>query len=146
MLKIICKDILTVDQGIICHQVNCKGVMGSGIALAIKNKWPDVYNQYRRKFLEGGWNVGEIQIVEVGPNLNVCNIAGQNNYGRGLQTNYEAIKTAFFTLSLINKQKETPLPIYIPFLMGCGLAGGNWETYSKIIEEYIPDAIVCMLK
>lgn len=39
-------DLLKIDKGIICHQTNCIGVMGGGIALQIRNKWPNVYKQY----------------------------------------------------------------------------------------------------
>ena len=31
---------------IICHQVNCQKVMGSGIAKQIREKWPIVYYDY----------------------------------------------------------------------------------------------------
>lgn len=30
----------------IAHQVNCRGKMGSGVALAIKQKYPEVYQKY----------------------------------------------------------------------------------------------------
>lgn len=30
----------------ICQQVNCRGVMGAGLALQIRNKWPVVYRRY----------------------------------------------------------------------------------------------------
>ena len=39
-------DLLKIDNGIICHQVNAMGKMGAGIALSIRKKWPVVYNDY----------------------------------------------------------------------------------------------------
>mgnify|MGYP002509055859 FL=1 len=30
----------------ICHQVNCRGKMNSGVAKAIREKWPIVYDKY----------------------------------------------------------------------------------------------------
>ncbi|WP_411668007.1 hypothetical protein [Bacillus subtilis] len=39
MIKIIQGDLLEAKENIIAHQVNCKGVMGSGIALQIKKKY-----------------------------------------------------------------------------------------------------------
>ena len=33
---------------IICHQVNCQGVMGSGIAKQVREKYPNVYNSYKK--------------------------------------------------------------------------------------------------
>ena len=41
-------DVLTSTAPIIMHQVNCKGSMNSGVAKAIKEKWPVVYDEYLR--------------------------------------------------------------------------------------------------
>ena len=30
----------------ICQQVNCKGVMGAGLAMQIRSQWPVVYQRY----------------------------------------------------------------------------------------------------
>ena len=38
--------LLDADVDYYCHQVNCQGRMGSGIAKAIKEKWPVVYSEY----------------------------------------------------------------------------------------------------
>lgn len=34
------------DAKIICHQVNCQGVMGSGVAKEVRERYPKVYEQY----------------------------------------------------------------------------------------------------
>ena len=47
MIKIVDGDLLQANIPLIAHQTNCLGVMGAGIAKAIKNKWPDVYTQYK---------------------------------------------------------------------------------------------------
>jgi O-acetyl-ADP-ribose deacetylase (regulator of RNase III) len=46
-------NLLEVKSGIICHQVNCIGAMGTGIALQIRNKWPVVFNDYKIQLLNG---------------------------------------------------------------------------------------------
>lgn len=38
--------------------------------------------------------------------------------------------------------KAHNLPVYIPYKIGCGLAGGNWETVCQIIQKTVPDAII----
>ena len=100
-IKIISGDILTNlpsnKEVYICQQVNCRGVMGAGLALKIRRKWPVVYQQYMeipawKEFL------GSYQKVRVEPNIHVVNLFGQNNYGLGeRQTNYAAFATALFT-------------------------------------------------
>jgi O-acetyl-ADP-ribose deacetylase (regulator of RNase III) len=37
MIKIVKGDLLSVNRGIIGHQVNCQGKMGSGVANKVKN-------------------------------------------------------------------------------------------------------------
>lgn len=34
---------------LVCHQVNCHGVIGSGLALQIREHYPVVFESYRKK-------------------------------------------------------------------------------------------------
>lgn len=52
-MKYIKKDITTVNWGIIAHGVNCRGRMSSGVAAAIRSKWPIVYDKYREMYDDG---------------------------------------------------------------------------------------------
>lgn len=147
-LRVITKDILTVEEGIICHQVNCCGVMGRGIAKSIADKWPIVLKEYK-KFCSMEANhanlLGSLYVVPVKlPNaeLQVANVFGQLNYGsKGLFTDYKAVDKAFTSVARMGYK----LPIYIPYNMGCGLAGGDWATYSGIVEKHVPGAIICCM-
>ena len=49
-MKIIKGDLLNETTGLIAHGVNCQGVMGKGIALAIKKKYPQVFIDYKQYF------------------------------------------------------------------------------------------------
>ena len=139
-MKIIEANLLGMTEGVICHQVNCQGVMGSGIAKQISDKWPEVYDGYMKNCNKEDLSksLGLISYVQVDDNLLVANVFGQDRYGTDRrQTNYGAVAEAFQRL------KYAPGPVYVPYLMGCGLAGGDWDVYSEIIEYFIPDAIVC---
>ena len=142
-MTIIEKDILTVESGIICHQVNCQGVMGSGIALAIKNKWPVVFDEYNRyvKSNKDFTFLGKLQIVDVGRKLSVANIFGQLYFGGSeRQTDYGALNRAFAALGLYEGEQ-----IYFPYKFGSDRGGGDWNIVSQMIEHYIPTAIICKL-
>lgn len=142
-MKIVNKDILTVDHGVIVHQVNCRGVMGAGLAKAIADKYPIVKTQYLRKFYSMGWQLGNTQFVSIHPDLYVCNLAGQVTYGREniRYTNYDALKIGFAEVH--NFAFEHSLQVYLPYGIGCGLANGDWPTVKEIIVETIPNAIIC---
>lgn len=77
----------------ICQQVNCKGVMGAGLAMRICIQWPVVYQRYLEFCYENDGNkLGTYQEVLVEPKLYVVNLFGQNGYSRGeRQTNYAAL-------------------------------------------------------
>ena len=133
-------DILTVLKGYICHQVNTSGVMGAGIALQIKNKWPNVYKRYKEFCKIDGINVlGEVQIIRVGAGLFIVNIFGQRLGVDSRPTRYDAVVDAFELLQESTKDCEN---LYVPKNMGCALGGGVWPIYSSIIEYYFPKAIV----
>lgn len=44
------------------NTVNCVGVMGKGIALEFKNKFPDMFVAYKKVYKQGGMCTGKICI------------------------------------------------------------------------------------
>ena len=134
-------DILTVKKGIICQQVNNRGVMGAGPALAIRQKWPIVYKEY----LDRRLCLGEILLVQVEPGLYVANLCTQEGFGRtGQYTDYNALELCLKTLAIV--AKSLSLSVYIPHRIGCGLAGGDWVgVVCPMIERILPTAIICRL-
>lgn len=147
-MKILESDLLDVQEGIICHQVNCQGVMGSGIAKQIADKWPFAKEDYVTHVNISRFPLlGTYQLSEITNKLMLANIFGQDFYGIGeIQTNYSAIDNAFKCLSqVVGSFTEHPTQVYIPEFMGCGLGGGDWEVYYPIVEKYFPHVIVCRL-
>ena len=124
-------DILTLTGHIICHQVNCQGVMGSGLAKQIRAKYPQVYAPYRAA-CKAGNALGTVLFVPVSDNNIIANIFGQDKYGRDKRyTDYAALQTAFHRVAEVARERN--LPIAIPYRIGCGLGGGDWTTVYKII-------------
>ena len=151
-MKTIEGDLLAVPDGMICQQVNCKGVMGAGLAKAIRAKWPAVYTQYHQAYEQGRLILGEVIWVPVISDkqqiLWVANICGQYNYGhKGLYTTYPALQAGFrhVAANLYAWRKETgkeDLQAYVPWRIGCNLAGGDWDIVQHILEEILPDAVI----
>ncbi len=151
-MEVINKDILTVKRGIICHQCNCIGAMGAGLAKQIRDRWPHIYADYRKAIERGELKLGECRIVEAQPGIYIAHLAGQHGIGRRQfnrpATEYLALSTAFHDLNGQIKSSYVlmRMPIYIPFGIGCGLGGGDWKEVSKIIEEDTPNAVICKHK
>lgn len=151
MSKIIEKDILSVREGYIFQQVNCRGVMGAGLAKKISDKYPIVKEEYL-KFCKKNYEFPEMllgcrQIINMENHLNIVNIFGQLNYGYGERfTDYGALKYAFSEFNdFMNFCCNNEYDVYFPFGFGSGLGGGNWDIVKKFIDIYFPDAIICKL-
>lgn len=131
---------------IIAHQVNCQGVMGAGVAAQIKKKWPEVFEAYQTYCSKNKVAdlLGSSCWADVGehyPFKTVVNLFAQDGYGRDKRyTDYEALHDAlveFITVYRFNESipEKTQLTISIPYMMGCGLAGGDWAVVQAILCE-----------
>lgn len=147
MIKYVKGNLLDSNCDYICHQVNCQGVMGSGIARQIRERWPEVYEEYSDHC--NGWFspgderrglLGSIDIVQVWgePRLCVINMYSQQycGYDGARYTSYDAFAKA---LELIRQSTSYNDSIGFPKNIGCGLGGGNWKVISALIEEILGD-------
>ena len=143
--KIEFKDVFLSDSSIICHQVNCMGVMGAGIAKQMKQKYPENFDRYKKLCDEFSDRpellLGQCQLTINYDNARksntryIANLFGQVGYGRDRQqTDLKSLFQAFLSLReqsrLIDK-----CTIAIPYGIGCGLGGAKWSDVYKIIEK-----------
>jgi O-acetyl-ADP-ribose deacetylase (regulator of RNase III) len=134
MIEIINGNIFDGNDDIICHQVNTYGVMGAGIALQIKEKFPEVFAAYEEKCRD----FSKYDINPLGHVLycrtKYSNVVIANLFSQiGMTTDYNAIKNC---LQIIyNNCKKYNETVAIPYKMGCGIAKGDWNKVYGIIEE-----------
>jgi hypothetical protein len=156
MITTINKDILTVDKGVIVHSVNCIGAVG-GLAGAIARKWPKNAEQYKAHVKRQKLPImllGSVFEVNVAHNVVVANLFGQNNVGTSKQqTEYAALISGFKNIAetfFVGNDREerdygnpfrlveAPIALtdmYIPYKIGCGLGGADWNIVMEIIEH-----------
>src|SRR4030042_2360791 len=60
MIAVIKNDIFSVPCDILVNPVNCVGVMGKGLALSFKEKFPDMYIAYKAACIAKEINIGKI--------------------------------------------------------------------------------------
>lgn len=131
-------DLLNViDVDIIAHQTNCVGVMGAGIARQIKDKLlnPEEYSKYVETCkAEGSELLGKTQLLTSKDERIIANLFGENiPTGNAKDTNYEALYQALIKLkNYATKEKKN---VGIPGLLGCGLAGGDWNIVRAMIRS-----------
>lgn len=128
-------DVTTVKRGIVAHGVNCQRKMASGVAGAIKKKWPAVYEA----FMDIKPVLGEVDLVDISKDLWVANCYTQRNYGKDGKkyASLKAIENCF--LELARYAHKLGEAVYMPKI-GCGLGGLDWETDVKPILETVETA------
>ena len=135
-------DILKIDNGIICHQVNYRGVMGGGIAADIAENIlsEEQYQEYADFCKERGRAaLGTVQFMGCPGGLIVANMFCQDeDRARGGATDagitdYDAMQKCLVRVrSMATLQGKR---VYIPRKLGCGIAGGNWDTVRYLIRD-----------
>lgn len=136
-------NLLDSKDTVICHQVNCQGKMNSGVAKAIRTKYPKVYNEYLdfvSKYTVDGKSsslLGNIQLVEVAESKYVINMFAQDRYGYdgGQYTSIEAFANC---LAKINKSCAG-CSVAFPWKIGCVRGGADWQTVLNMICMELTD-------
>lgn len=144
-------NILNAYTDIVAHQVNCKGVMGKGLALSIKQIYPEAYISYIKLYNSYDLDyknklLGQCQIVK-SKNKYIANLHGQMNYGNNkntVYTNYGKLKESLVSLKEFAKKNQ--LSVAIPYGIGCGYANGDWNTVYKYIKDVFNDYYVIIYK
>lgn len=137
-------NLLGITEGIIAHQVNTLGVMGAGVAKQISTKFPFNYQAYRESYYQQELVLGKVILAQVDYDLYVANIVAQSAIGtHKRQTDYTALATGL--QETYKHSKELGLIPYLPYMIGCGLGGGDWSVVSALIDKHCPNAIICQL-
>lgn len=142
-------DLLSCRENVIGHQVNCQGVMGAGLADLVKKKYPHVFEEYKLEcqiYKRQRTLMGKCQIVEAETNEKwLANLFGQFEFGRGQkQTEEEHLRMALKKMK--SYAQEMGLSVALPYQLGSGLAGGDWNEVRQIIEEVFHDYYVTIYR
>ena len=103
MIEEIKGDLLTSGTDILCHQTNYVGVMGAGIAYAIKTKLltPEQYVEYQRYCqLYGAVALGSVQFIHLSNGQYVANVFSQDDFyskRKDTITDYSAMEISTHT-------------------------------------------------
>lgn len=119
------------ENYVIAHCCNNIYRMGSGFALNLIKKYPNVYEVYKQEKPP----IGKAQIVNVDKNIYVANMVAQN--GVIGPNNLKPIKYRHLANCMQEVyifSKENNLNIVAP-LFGSKLAGGNWLFIEELIKE-----------
>lgn len=143
-------DVITEAQkfkGIIAHQVNTFGMMGAGVALALRQRvlTDEQYANYQQKcytstIIDGvNAHMGTVDFEQAPDGTWVANMFSQNPTPdpTGSLTNYEALSSCLEKVK--GFARDNDLPVFLPGYVGCGIAGGDWNIVRTIINNTFYD-------
>lgn len=138
-MKIIYKrgDLLECEEKYILHGCNLQGVMGSGVAKAIKAKYLQAFLKYYEAVYTGAM-LGDINVVPQPDGKIIINGFTQEFYGRDGKRyiNYDALKKVIVAVDEeLARSTRNVICVAMPKI-GAGLGGGDWNIISKVIEAY----------
>ena len=156
-INIIHKNLLESDEPLIVHQTNCISTNSKGLASEIFKKYPyaDVYSCRRKQnnnnAIPDDWDIpGTISIKKGNGPIIVAMFAqyDKGNVGHSyllsLEKDNQELREKWFKKCLkeikIYMIANSIKSVGFPYKIGCGLAGGNWEIYNEMIEEFSKDA------
>jgi len=121
----------------IAHGVNCQGAMGSGVARALFQKWPEVRTEYLKFYAEAKEEGAKPEDFlgctnkVVTDRKYIYNMFTQLEFGPADKqyVDYSAILKCFDDL-----RYEMPRAIAVPKI-GAGLAGGDWKVIRDILVK-----------
>jgi O-acetyl-ADP-ribose deacetylase (regulator of RNase III) len=123
---------------VIVHCCNDLGRWGKGFVLAVSKRWKEPEAQYRAWHVDptdSPFELGQVQFVEVEPELWVANLIGQH----GIQRKggkppicYEAIEKGLKRVADFASKHDAST--HMPRI-GCGLAGAKWDKIEPIMER-----------
>lgn len=146
------KDLTKIQQGVILHGCNTKGIMGFGQSEVLRSVFPSIfppYKSYCQIAAKMGRNIlGRVIEVQIEDrDLYVLNGLTQNDYGVDgkVYADINAIER------VVDHAAEFASFLKVPLYMtriGCGYGGQDWAVVSKIIEKaaekYDIDINICI--
>jgi len=138
-VKSVTGDLFALDVDAIGHGVNCKGVMGAGIATTFKSKFPRMFPEYESLCRQGILHLGQVHVYDKPFNDYpvIYNIASQYEPGANADLRAIGVAAQFVRFDAERRGLKT---VALPQI-GCGIGGLTWPLVYTTLErvfEYSP--------
>lgn len=127
-------DVLQSTADALVNPVNCKGVMGKGLALQFRRRFPLMYHDYVDVCYRGWLCPGVLHVYSEDGKL-IINFPTKDDWRQPSELAYiEKGLTALHNLILQRDIKSIAIP-----KLGCGLGGLEWGIVHSMILEALDD-------
>lgn len=135
MIEIVKGNIFESDSQTIVNAVNCVGVMGGGIALEFKNRYPEMFLKYRDICSKKLLSPGKLHLWKSDTKW-ILNFPTKNHFRNPSEIEFieEGLK------KFVDTYEEKGITSISFPLLGSGLGGLDWETEVKpLMFKYLSD-------
>ena len=110
------------------HGCNCAGAMGAGIAVAFRDRWPEMYDAYRARCDAGTFQLGDIFVWDAHDAV-IYNLGTQQTWRP--EATLAAIEHSIAAMLTDAAARELPA-IALPRI-GAGLGGLAWDEVRTLL-------------
>lgn len=135
MIEFVSGNFFEFDADIMVNTVNCVGVMGAGVALAFKKRFPEMFNDYVAQCRSGIIRPGSpsvwIQKDMFSKEIEIINFPTKDHWKNPSEYHYIDDGLKWLSTYLENKSgKVVTLPA-----LGCGHGGLDWNRVRDMISD-----------
>lgn len=132
MVTFVKGDIFKSPAQVLTNTVNCVGVMGKGVALEFKNRYPQMFSDYKLKCEQGKVMPGHPYLWE-GDSAQVLNFPTKRHWRDNslLQDIEDGLK------HLAKSYEQMGIQSLAMPALGCGLGGLNWSVVQPLIVKHL---------
>lgn len=144
MIKEVTGDILLSKADLLAHGISAHDPFDSGLALALRERWPALVKDYRHDTHSRGINTGElwawVGVQENSGVRRIANLVTQNTIGQGPtaksgKATVENVRAALQSLAKFIAQ-ENITSVALPRL-ATGVGGLDWEDVKPLVTQYL---------
>lgn len=125
-------DIFTSNAQVIVNTVNCKGVMGKGLALAFKQRYPDMFTAYQQDCQVGKLSIGRPTLYPKSTPW-ILNFPTKNHWRSPSKLEYLEKGLAFFS----QKYKKAGITSIAFPKLGTQNGHLSWDDVGPLMAQYL---------
>lgn len=132
MVTFVKGDMFKSPSQVLTNAVNCVGIMGKGIALEFKNRYPTMFTDYQNRCTQGDVKPGVPYLWEDDASQ-ILNFPTKRHWkdNSTLQDIDDGLKY------LAESYKDMGIQSISTPALGCGLGGLNWQDVQSLFEKHL---------